>query len=250
VVEAALNTLTGRVANDAWNRLTAAYADDSGEEGDLIALYAYDGRGYRVSKAAAVYDEGDLTGYDRTDYYYNDVAQPPSAVGWQCLEERFIGNAPSPLMGEGWGEGDMTPHVQYLWSVVYIDTPVLRWRDADGDPQTGAGGLEETLYYAIDANMNVTEFRGHNTEFGGWLQFDEAGIRGVQFVDRIVAASRLSRWFGWSWTGSCSGPRGRVVGSQTRRAPRSRPSPCHEAYQRANDLAAWQPRTGLQSSAS
>jgi RHS repeat-associated protein len=47
----------------------------------------------------------------------------------------------------------MAVHVQWLWDVRYIDAPVLRWRDADADPQTG---LEEVLYYANDANMNVT----------------------------------------------------------------------------------------------
>jgi len=46
--------------------------------------------------------------------------------------------------------------VQYVWDIRYIDAPVLRWRDADGNSETGDGGLEETLYYCNDANMNVT----------------------------------------------------------------------------------------------
>jgi RHS repeat-associated protein len=32
-----------------------------------------------------------------------------------------------------------------------VDAPVLRWRNNDGDPD-----LEEVLYYATDANFNVT----------------------------------------------------------------------------------------------
>lgn len=51
--------------------------------------------------------------------------------------------------------------MQYVWSLRYIDAPVLRDRDADGDSETGDlgvtdSGLEERLYYATDANMNVT----------------------------------------------------------------------------------------------
>jgi hypothetical protein len=43
--------------------------------------------------------------------------------------------------------------VQWLWDIRYIDAPVLRWRDADSNSENG---LEETLYYCNDANMNVT----------------------------------------------------------------------------------------------
>ncbi|MCX5653830.1 MAG: RHS repeat-associated core domain-containing protein [Planctomycetota bacterium] len=43
--------------------------------------------------------------------------------------------------------------MQWLWDIRYIDAPVLRWRDADSNSENG---LEETLYYCNDANMNVT----------------------------------------------------------------------------------------------
>jgi len=95
---------------DAWSRLGEAWADDAGQPGpssplplreraggegvsrpgdpdDLIARYTYDGRGYRIAKAVALYegDPGQITGYDRTDYYYND--------SWQVLKERFEADA-------------------------------------------------------------------------------------------------------------------------------------------------------------
>jgi len=38
---------------DAWNRLTAAYADNGGSVGTLIASYQYDGRNYRIRKSVA-----------------------------------------------------------------------------------------------------------------------------------------------------------------------------------------------------
>jgi hypothetical protein len=68
-----------------------------------------------------------------TDYYYNE--------SWQVLEERTDGDAAT---------------VQWLWDARYIDAPVLRWRDADGDPQTDENGLQETVYFCNDANMNLT----------------------------------------------------------------------------------------------
>jgi len=50
---------------------------------------------------------------------------------------------------------------QYIWSPRYIDAPICRDRDADGDGQTGHlgqaySGLEQRVYYTTDRNMNVT----------------------------------------------------------------------------------------------
>jgi YD repeat-containing protein len=50
---------------------------------------------------------------------------------------------------------------QFVWSARYVDAPVLRDRSADLDNSTGSlgksgSGLEQRLYYATDANMNVT----------------------------------------------------------------------------------------------
>ncbi len=62
------------------------------------------------------------------DCYYN--------VAWQLLEVRKGGVA--------------YPYEQYVWSARYVDAPVLRWRDTDTD-----NDVDETLYYATDANRNV-----------------------------------------------------------------------------------------------
>jgi RHS repeat-associated protein len=111
---------------DAWNRLTAVYGDSAGQPGSLIATYKYDGLGRRVSKAIA--------GGDTYDDYYN--------AAWQLIEQR---KTPSG--------GSSSVYVQYVWSARYIDAPVCRFRDADGN---AGNGLEECVYYLTDANMNVT----------------------------------------------------------------------------------------------
>jgi len=66
-------------------------------------------------------------------------------------------------MGNPLGEPALatTLQEQYVWSLRYVDAPILRDRNADGDSQTGGyglngSGLEERLYYLTDANMNVT----------------------------------------------------------------------------------------------
>jgi len=86
--------------------------------------------------------------YDRTDYSYNE--------SWQVIEER-TGTFES-REGEGGARVTPaeTPAVQWLWDIRYVDAPVLRWRDADADPETGDFGLEETVYYCQDANWNGT----------------------------------------------------------------------------------------------
>ncbi len=114
---------------DAWNRLTAVYEDDQGEAGDPIAAYSYDGRNHRVTKTLA--DE------TVTDYYYN--------TQWQLLEERTLTSDPEPL----------TSIDQYIWSQRYIDAPVVRFHDGNGDGDVADEG-DSTLYYTGDASYNVT----------------------------------------------------------------------------------------------
>jgi RHS repeat-associated protein len=91
---------------------------------------------------ARIVKDGD--NWDRTDYYYNE--------SWQVLEERFADDVST----QNKGTPATAVSVQWLWDIRYVDSPVLRWRDTDGNPQTGDYGLEETLYYCNDANMNVT----------------------------------------------------------------------------------------------
>ena len=108
---------------DAWNRLTKVYSDTSYSDNSLIATYAYDGRGRRISKTV---------GEDRYDYYYNE--------NWQILE-----------IDHAVGTGESKPSQQFVWDPRYIDAPVLVKQDTNGD-----GTLDRTLYYTQDANFNVT----------------------------------------------------------------------------------------------
>ena len=113
---------------EAWNRLVAVYADDSqnpGQPGDLIARYAYDGTNRRVSKTLA---DG-----SSTHCYYNQQ--------WQLLEERQFDAESAPV----------DSHI-YVWSLRYIDAPILR------DTYNSAGVLNTSArqYYTDDANYNVT----------------------------------------------------------------------------------------------
>jgi RHS repeat-associated protein len=128
---------------DAWNRLTET---DLGE--NVVAVYSYDGLNRRVSKAVAVRDAcGNLTGYDRTDYQYDEA--------WQVLEERFTANQSSAATVA------TAPHAQYVWDIRYVDAPVLRLRDTAGPSCSQPDGDlddsgDEVVYYTNDANMNVT----------------------------------------------------------------------------------------------
>jgi RHS repeat-associated protein len=88
-----------------------------------VATYQFDGRNNRVTKTLA-----DGT---KTDYFYDQQSQ--------VLEERqtVLGQS-SPMV------------TQYVWDQSYIDTPVVRFRDATGS------GTYAPLYYTTDANHDVT----------------------------------------------------------------------------------------------
>jgi RHS repeat-associated protein len=160
-----------QVRSSAWNRLAGVFRDDGNTAGQLdsadtlVAAYRYDppspslrsgfggarGLNRRIAKIIPRHDDGEnpgtVTGYDRTDYLFN--------LDWQVLEERFEANVGTDLKD--------TPaeavHVQYVWDIRYIDTPVLRIRDTAG-PNGPDGALDpavdEVVYYLTDANMNVT----------------------------------------------------------------------------------------------
>ncbi|MDD4269181.1 MAG: RHS repeat-associated core domain-containing protein, partial [Thermoguttaceae bacterium] len=119
---------------DAWNRQTAVYEDDGdgtfepGTDDDLVAAYEYDGANRRIEKTFA-----DDTG---VEYYYNHH--------WQMLEERVVDD-----------EGIPTAINQYVWSARYIDSPVVRFHDANADGDLLDAG-DNTRYYTGDANYNVT----------------------------------------------------------------------------------------------
>ena len=118
---------------DAWNRMVKVTAASD----ETVAEYQYDGLNRRVVKL--LWNASSET-WTRTDSYYNEE--------WQVLEERVAVALPTVDKGEVATDAS----VQYLWDPRYIDSPVLRWRNAN----TGNADLEEVLYYTTDANMNVT----------------------------------------------------------------------------------------------
>jgi RHS repeat-associated protein len=52
-------------------------------------------------------------------------------------------------------DGDADPLEQYVWSARYVHAPVQRTRDSNTDGDLADAG-DSTLYYAVDANFNVT----------------------------------------------------------------------------------------------
>jgi len=112
---------------DAWDRLVEVRADDSGEAGDLIAEYAYDGTNRRVEKV--------VTGGADNHYYYNS--------DWQLVEARQ-----SPI-------SNPQSLTSYVWSARYIDSPIVRFHDGNGDGDYLDAG-DNIRYYTTDANYNVT----------------------------------------------------------------------------------------------
>ena len=111
---------------DAWNRQTVVrrVSDNS-----LVATYAYDGHNHRVTKT--------LAGGTATDYFYNQQ--------WQVVEERTQ-------------SGPTTTVDQYVWDQSYVDSPIVRFHDGNGDgdcnPSTDAN--DTVRHYTWDANHNVT----------------------------------------------------------------------------------------------
>ena len=59
-----------------------------------------------------------------------------------------------------------------IWSLRYIDSPVLRDRDADGNAATGdlgaaASGMEQRVYYLTDGNFNPLGIPSNVTALAG-----------------------------------------------------------------------------------
>ncbi len=113
---------------DAWNRLVEVRTDDSGEPRDLIVEYEYDGTNRRVEKV--------VTGTSHAHYCYNQR--------WQVLEERFVDGQEATVASN-----------QYVWSARYIDAPIARFHDGNGDGDLLDLG-DNIRYYTGDANYNVT----------------------------------------------------------------------------------------------
>jgi RHS repeat-associated protein len=149
----------------AWNRLTGVYEDTGTgtdakgkwDEGDtLVAAYQYDPpspTGFGVASAlgrrtAKIVHEGTTaSSWRRTDLYYDDQ--------WRVVEERKSAQGTYSSLA---ATAATVVYAQYVYGPGYIDTPIGRFRDANGVPNDGpqGDGLEETLYYTYDANHNIT----------------------------------------------------------------------------------------------
>jgi RHS repeat-associated protein len=97
-----------------------------------VAKYTYDGLNRRTVVQRT---SGGTTTYQHL--YYN--------ASWQVLETRSTATA-------GAEPETLQPEYQYVWSLRYVDSPVLR------DKNTDANDLcdDERLYFTTDANHNVT----------------------------------------------------------------------------------------------
>ena len=117
-----------------------------------------------------------IDGWD--DYYYNSA--------WQVLEVR-----------RDTTQGQQAPVLrhQYVWSVRYIDAPVLRDenKDADGDCTDGD---DERLYFCNDVNMNVVALVNDSNEVVERYRYDPYGrtsvLHGVK--DAAGTDTSASEW--------------------------------------------------------
>jgi len=123
-------------AYDAWNRLVEVK-----DGATVIGRYEYDGLNRRVKKHVDTQAPASPDGLDKYRHFFYNVA-------WQVLETRESDS-------ENAGPEGLDPLYQYVWSMRYIDAPILRDEntDADGDCVDGS---DQRLYYLTDANMNVT----------------------------------------------------------------------------------------------
>jgi len=125
------------LVSDAWNRLAEV---KSGEI--VVAKYEYDALNRRTKECVDTDLDGDFDEFRH--FYYTD--------GWQLLETR-------KSTSENTEPETLQPEYQYVWSLRYMDAPVLRDENKDADDDC-INGQDERLYYANDANMNVTALVG------------------------------------------------------------------------------------------
>ncbi len=105
---------------DAWNRQRKAYLDDGDGEFEpsddpdpgpdkLLVTYEYDASGCRIEKHTTAQS---TVGQADVDYFYNQ--------NWQLLQSETDAGGPTAVD-------------QYVWSVTYVDAPVARFHDANGN---------------------------------------------------------------------------------------------------------------------
>jgi len=125
---------------DGWNRVAgiSATATPDGDFADTGEVqYEYDGLNRRIQK--------DFAGGTTNDeaVYYNE--------NWQELELRKNNQSKA--------------YTQFVWDQRFIDTPIVRYRDADNSTVTGGLGTEEVLYATYDGNYNITGLVQENQTF-------------------------------------------------------------------------------------
>jgi RHS repeat-associated protein len=131
-------TATYACTYDGWNRLVEVKHGQT-----TIGRYEYDGLGRRIRKQIDTQAPANPNGLDTyRHFFYN--------AWWQILETRKTTTASDH-------PESLHPESQYVWSLRYIDAPVLRDENHnDDDDCTDDGDGDERLYYLTDASMNVT----------------------------------------------------------------------------------------------
>ncbi len=108
-------------------------ADASGQPGNTIAQYEYDGLGRLIVRAADTDANGALDTF--THYFY---------AGEKVVETRDAASlTPSPE--------SLAPTYQYVWSLRNVNAPILRDTYVDGEILA-----EDRVYYLTDLSNNVT----------------------------------------------------------------------------------------------
>ncbi|MGI6417985.1 MAG: RHS repeat-associated core domain-containing protein [Thermoguttaceae bacterium] len=122
---------------DAWNRLVEVT-----DGGILVAMFSYDGQGWRILNQSDSQSPGDPDGLDTYEHVF--------LSGQQVIETRQ-GSGVTATEAE-----TLLPTYQQVWSPRYIDSLILRDENTDADGQCDDG----RLFYLADANYNVTALVG------------------------------------------------------------------------------------------
>ncbi len=125
---------------DAWNRMVETKAGEN-----VVGRYEYDGLNRRIKKHIDTQAPANPNGVDiYRHFFYNS--------SWQIVETRKA----TSEQGENTQPETLKPEYQYVWSLRYIDAPILRDENEDNDDYCDEANDDERLYYLNDANMNVT----------------------------------------------------------------------------------------------